>query len=89
MQIQPFDLVGLVLPPVIDLLNMRVKNSNLRYIASLLICVIVGVALNIDKISSWQALCANVGIVFACAQTVHKLYWSNTQGSQKMAPAGV
>lgn len=41
------ELVGFLLPAVIDLVNRRVKSGDLRFWISVLFCVVVGVIINL------------------------------------------
>lgn len=73
------NLIGLVLPPVIDLINSKVASDKVRYLVSMLVCLLVGVLTNLDKLSNMEALLANVAIVFATAQTTYNLYWKKSK----------
>lgn len=74
------NLIGFVLPPFIDLLNRKVPNSNLRYLISLAICLVLGALLNWQKLSvgSADGFFMSAGLIFAEAQSVYKLYWGNS-----------
>lgn len=78
------NLVGLVLPLIIDLLNRFVPNSNLRYVISLVICLIVAALLNLSAIQlgDSNSFFASFGIIFAEAQSVYKIWWGKS-GSRK------
>lgn len=78
MNISILTLVGFVLPPFIDLINSKVASSNLRYIISTVICLVVGVVTNLDKLSSWSDIVANSALIFAEAQSTHKLYYADS-----------
>lgn len=73
------NLIGLVLPPVIDLINSKVASDKVRYFVSMLVCFLVGVLTNLDKLSNMEALLANVAIIFATAQTTYNLYWKKSK----------
>lgn len=70
--------VGAVLPPLIDVLNAKVKNSNVRYAVSVVVCLVVGVLVNIRSLSVSSVL-ASGSLVFASAQTVYKTYWKGSE----------
>lgn len=70
--------VGAVLPPFIDLINKRVANSTIRYIFSLLICLIIGVAASWQDLN-WQDVLTSGALVFASAQTVYKTYYKDSK----------
>lgn len=79
--------VGLLLPPVIDLVNTKIPNSNVRFLASMLISALVAVVLSpqllTDIVAGYQTgsvetLLKEVTLVWAEAQLVYKLYWENS-----------
>lgn len=76
------DLIGLILPPFIDLINTRITNAKVRYAVSLLVAVLVaGVIKFFGGELSWNnagSMFASAGIIFAYAQTVYKLYWEKS-----------
>ena len=69
--------LGLVLPPVIDLVNKYVPNSNGRYLVSLAFALVVGGLMAVLQYG-WQEALANAGLVFASAQTVYKLWYEKS-----------
>jgi hypothetical protein len=71
-------ILGAILPPFIDFLTKKVTNSNVRYGISLLACILVGVAINFQKLSAGEIL-ESVGLVFVSAQTIYKTYWSTSE----------
>lgn len=79
-------LIGLVLPPVIDLLNNRVTNANLRFLISLAVCAIVGIVLNLSQLEArnYDELAKSISLVFASAQVTYQLYWQKSQLRSKM-----
>ena len=78
------DLVGFFLPPVIDIINSKVENSKLRYWVSMLLCFVVGVLVNLDKIKDPQSLLANAALVFTSAQVTYHTYWEKSDVRAKM-----
>lgn len=80
------DLIGLVLPPVIDLINHKVSNSAVKVLLSLAISLIVGALLNLDKLNIKDAgdvLQAGL-VVFGSAQVTYQLYWKKSLDRQQM-----
>ncbi len=70
-----FELIaGAVMPPVIDVINRKITNSNVRYFISMVMCLILGAVFNLDKLNPGDIL-ASGAIVFAAAQTVYKTYY--------------
>ncbi len=70
--------VGAILPTLIDLLNRKVKNSKVRYAVSLVVCLVVGVLLNLKTLDVADVL-GSGAVVFASAQTVYKTYWDKSK----------
>src|SRR3990167_1752276 len=72
---------GLALPFVIDFVNRNILNSKIRFWASFVICVVIALAVNFNKVlevNNWQdagVLTGQVSFIFAQAQIVYKLYW--------------
>lgn len=77
------NLIGVILPPMIDLVNSKVADQKMRYIVSVLICVLVGVLTNLDKLSNIDQLMANIALIFATAQTTYNLYWKKSKSRKK------
>ena len=72
------ELVGLVLPPVIDLINKHLANSVLKFWVSLTVCVVVAVAVNLDKLNNPEDLLGKIALVFAEAQIIYKTYYEKS-----------
>ena len=77
MEIQ--NLVGLFMPPVIDLINKRIADDRVRFIISAILCVVVGLVINLDKLSNPSEILGSIAIVFATAQTTYNLYWKKSK----------
>lgn len=78
------NLVGFILPPLIDLINKRIANHETRFFISMLICALVGVIINLDKIREPWDLIANASVVFASAQITYNAYWKRSDTRTKM-----
>jgi len=76
MQLQ--NLIGLVLPPVIDLINKKIGDERIRFAVSILLCIVVGLLINLDKLNDLNSLLGNMAVVFATAQTTYNLYWKKS-----------
>lgn len=80
------NLVGIVLPPVIDLINSRVADTKLRFLISLVICVVISVAINFNQLQYgtmsgfWQSL----AIIGSEAQLVYNMFWKNSDTRASM-----
>lgn len=70
-------ITGMLMPPIIDVVNRKISSSTLRYIISLVVCILVGVLMNWGEISLENILQSGA-IVFASAQSTHKIYWSGS-----------
>lgn len=70
-----FELIaGAVMPPVIDLINRKITNSKIRYVISMVICLVLGTIFNLGELNPGDIL-ASGAIIFAAAQTVYKTYY--------------
>jgi hypothetical protein len=70
-------IVGLVMPPVIDLINTKITDTKVRYIVSLLTSLILGLLFSWNELD-WQNIFASASIIFAASQTTYNLYWKNS-----------
>ena len=79
------DMIGFILPPLIDVINTRIINANVRFVVSMVISVAVAVVVNLEQLQtgSWEELLGKAGIVFAEAQIIYKLYWEKSETRQK------
>lgn len=78
------NLLGFLLPPVIDLINSRVADARARYWVAMVVCFAVGVVLNLDKIKDPQGLLASASLVFASAQITYHTYWEKSGARKAM-----
>ncbi len=76
-------IIGAVLPPVIDFVNKRIANSTWRYVVSMIVCIVIGGLLNLDKLSVGDVL-GSAALVFGAAQTAYKMYWEKSDVRVKM-----
>jgi hypothetical protein len=76
-------LAGAFMPFVIDLINKNIANSNLRYLVSMAICLIIGALFNLGQLNPGDILTSGA-IVFAAAQTVYKTYWAKSDARAKV-----
>lgn len=78
-------IIGAILPPFIQLLNQYVKNSNVRYVISIVTCLGVGsVSTYILGDLNATDMLKSAGVVFASASTTYKLFFDNTEVGLKM-----
>lgn len=80
------DLIGFVLPFFIDIINRKISNSKARFIVSMLVCAVVALLLNLDKLQSGDvgSLLGSIGIIFTEAQLVYKAYWEKSKIRAKL-----
>jgi len=73
------ELIGFLLPPVIDLINNRIASSKVKYLISLLISIGLGALVNYDNLYGTSEILGSSAVIFAEAQTFYKLYWENSK----------
>ena len=71
-------ILGVVMPPVIDLVNKYVPNSNARFLVSIVFSLLLGGLIAFSE-SGWDAVLANAGLVFVSAQAVYKLWYKDSK----------
>ena len=77
-------ILGVVMPPVIDLVNKYVPNSNARFLVSIVFSLLLGGLIAFFE-SGWDAVLANAGLVFVSAQAVYKLWYKDSKVHAKIA----
>lgn len=86
------ELIGVLLPVVIDLLNRKVANSDMRFWISVGICTAIGAFLNYlqtqfvfsDLMTGFQSVTASTMTVFGLAQLSYKAIWEKSEARDKM-----
>jgi hypothetical protein len=80
------ELVGVLMPPIIDILSKDVKKENERFIVTLLITFGAALLLKWDTLSygNPDQLITSFGIIFAESQVVFKLYFKDSWAREKM-----
>lgn len=78
--------VGLVLPPLIDLINRRITNSTIRFWVSILIVFLVAMALHAGELvaGSPEQFLESAAIIFAEAQIVYHTWWKKSETRARM-----
>jgi len=78
-------IIGAILPPFIQLVNQSVKNSNWRYVISVVACLVIGAVITfINGQLDFTNVLVSAGLIFASAQTTYKLFWSNTETGKNL-----
>lgn len=75
------ELVGILLPPLVDLINRKVGNSDARFWVSVSVCILVGIVVNFIQgdgfhfktiLEGVEAVSKTILIIFGIAQLVYK-----------------
>lgn len=77
------EFLGIFLPVLIDLVNRRFQDTELRFWVSFLICSLVGIFLNwlqtafsfVTPMEGFESITASILSVFALAQLSYKAVW--------------
>ena len=78
------DLLGFLLPPLVDLINARIADSRVRYWVSMIICFAVGILVNLQSIHDPKELFANAALVFTSAQITYHSFWEKSDTRDAM-----
>ena len=80
------ELIGLLLPPIIDLINKHIGKEKIKFVVSFLVCMVVGVAMNFNDLNTESIgdLLGSISVVFASAQASYKLYWEKSSIREKI-----
>jgi hypothetical protein len=81
-------LVGFILPPVVDYLSKDVHKEEERTIVSFMVCALVAFILNWDKITMGNAgeIATSLGLIYMQSQFVFKLYFKRSRLRNKLFP---
>lgn len=74
------ELIGFVLPPIIDLINRKIADKVIRFWVSILVCSVVGLFVHIVKnqmIVGYEDLSKDIMYIFGIAQISYNGLWSN------------
>jgi hypothetical protein len=81
-------LVGLVLPPFIDIINVRITNTRVRFLVSLLVCLVVGLltVLVVDGIDLQNpaSILLSGASAFTTAQITYKQYYEDSKARETL-----
>lgn len=84
---QMLNLIGFLLPAMIDLINRRIKDTDIRFWVSVLICVLVGSVLGTLESNGFEGLsltevaellAVKSMAMFGMAQLSYKKVWENS-----------
>lgn len=90
------EILGLLLPVIVDVINkaLKVTDSNIRLIISVVICSIVGIVLSFfqsngfhyaDIQTAGAAIGQSIILVFGFAQLSFQGYWRNTDSHKEIS----
>jgi preprotein translocase subunit SecY len=79
------ELFAMLLPILIDLINRKIKDTDIRFWVSVVICVVIGVLFNFFDTSfdfltpadAAQSISNSIIVVFGIAQLSYKAIWEN------------
>lgn len=84
------ELLGLLLPPLIELINKKVTDSTWKFWISVVVCAIFGVLINFfthgNHLGSQDDVAKSILAVFAASQISFKTVWENSQMREKINP---
>lgn len=80
------ELLGFLLLPIIDMVNRRIKDSDVRFLISIVICGLVGVGLNWIQtqftfgtpLQAFESISKSVMVVFGMAQLAYRGIWEKS-----------
>ena len=81
------ELLGLLLPAVIDVLTRKIADSDVRFWLSVLVCAVVGIFLNwlstsfafVSPLDAFNSITTSIMATFGLAQLSFKAFWENSQ----------
>jgi hypothetical protein len=81
------EMIGLLLPIVIDLVNRKVENSDIRFWVSVAVCSAVGGALNYldtsytfaSPVEAFESVTGSIMMVFGLAQISYQGFYENSK----------
>lgn len=81
------ELVGILLPPIIDLVNQFVNNKQIRFLVAFIICALFGVGINwissqfnfATPMEAFQSLSASILAVFGASQVTYNVGYEDSK----------
>jgi hypothetical protein len=73
-------LIGIIIPPLVEVINKDVKSQNERFLVTVVVCFLAAVFLKWNDIvyGSFADVLTSFGIVFTESQVVYKLYFRDS-----------
>jgi hypothetical protein len=76
------ELLGLLLPPLIDAINQFISNEKIKFWVSFVICAAIGLILNFlgnhNHFTDMDGIARSILAVFGLAQIAYKGYWKDS-----------
>lgn len=80
------ELIGILVPAVIDLINRNVKNSDARFWISVVVCAVVGLGVNYletafafsNPRAGFDSISSSILAIFGLAQISYKAVWEKS-----------
>jgi hypothetical protein len=76
-------ILGVFLPPVIDLVNKYIQNDKLRFLISVGFSILVGGIWSVVQ-NGWENVAKDVGLIFVTSQAVYKLWYEKSGLQEKI-----
>jgi hypothetical protein len=70
-------ILGVLLPPVIDLVNRYVSNEKGRFLIAIGFSILVGGIWSVIQ-NGWENVAKDIGLIFATSQIVYKLWYEKS-----------
>lgn len=86
------EFIALLLPVLIDFINRKVADSDLRLAVSVFVCVIFGTLVNyletnfafVSPMIAFESITTSIMMVFGLAQLSFKTIWEKTDAHRKL-----
>jgi len=80
-------IIGAAMPVIIEFLAKYIKSTNGKFIVSLILPLLAGVALNLQNIGAGdvETILGSGAIIFAAAQGIYKLYFRDSALQKRIA----
>ncbi len=81
------EIIGLVLPPIVDLINRFINDKSIRFLVAFFFCALFGIGLNwlqtdftyVTRIDAFNSLSASILGVFGASQITYQLGYGDSK----------
>jgi len=79
-------LIGFLLPPLIDLVNNKIKNGRYRFWVSVLICIVVGTFVEwvLVGVLTFDGASKQIMLTFGMAQLSYQALWRKSTADMEL-----